>query len=103
VNKKRRKNMDRNTAVSNIRYFEKVLCKRLTSKQFDRTVWCLMQGQHDPEMPDLDKNQYAVILGRLGGQAKSEVKAKSSRLNGKLGGRPKKPKLPAPVFGDVGG
>ena len=27
--------------------------------------------------------------GRIGGSAKSEAKAKASRLNGKLGGRPK--------------
>lgn len=35
------------------------------------------------------KNQAAVELGRLGGSAKSEKKAKASRENGKKGGRPK--------------
>ncbi len=32
----------------------------------------------------------AVALGRRGGSAKSERKAKSSAANGKLGGRPRK-------------
>lgn len=32
----------------------------------------------------------AMVLGRRGGQAKSEKKAQASRENGKLGGRPKK-------------
>ena len=36
------------------------------------------------------KNPHAVALGRIGGKVKSEKKAKSSRENGKLGGRPKK-------------
>ena len=36
------------------------------------------------------KNQSAVELGRLGGQAKSERKAKTSVENGKKGGRPRK-------------
>ncbi len=37
-------------------------------------------------------NQDIVLFadaGRIGGSAKSEAKAKASRLNGKLGGRPK--------------
>ena len=38
-------------------------------------------------------NKHAVILGRLGGQSKSEAKRKASRENGKLGGRPKKKKI----------
>lgn len=45
------------------------------------------------------KNLYAQVglsvaasaLGKLGGSAISAAKAKSSRANGKLGGRPKKP------------
>lgn len=36
------------------------------------------------------KNPAAVALGRLGGSIKSRAKAKSSKANGKLGGRPKK-------------
>lgn len=36
-----------------------------------------------------DKNPAAVALGRLGGSAKSERKAKSSAENGKKGGWPK--------------
>ena len=36
------------------------------------------------------KNPAAVALGKLGGQAKSQKKAQSSRENGKKGGRPKK-------------
>ena len=38
------------------------------------------------------KNEAAVSLGKLGGSAKSEKKAKSSAENGRLGGRPKKSK-----------
>jgi hypothetical protein len=38
------------------------------------------------------KNQAAVSLGRLGGKSTSEAKRRAVRENGKLGGRPKKPK-----------
>ena len=37
------------------------------------------------------KNTHAQALGKLGGLVKSDKKAESSRLNGKKGGRPKKP------------
>jgi hypothetical protein len=37
------------------------------------------------------KNPAAVALGKLGGSSKSPAKQESSRKNGKLGGRPKKP------------
>ena len=37
-------------------------------------------------------NKAAQSLGRLGGLAKSEAKTAAVRENGKLGGRPKKPK-----------
>lgn len=40
----------------------------------------------------MKKNPAAVELGRLGGCVKSKAKKKSSRVNGKLGGRPKKAK-----------
>lgn len=36
------------------------------------------------------KNIHAVALGRLGGQVKSEKKARAVRKNGRKGGRPKK-------------
>ena len=35
-------------------------------------------------------SQAASALGKLGGAAKTEAKARASRANGKLGGRPKK-------------
>jgi hypothetical protein len=38
----------------------------------------------------MDINKAAATLGRKGGSAKSDAKAKASRENGKLGGRPKK-------------
>lgn len=38
----------------------------------------------------MNKNPAAVALGSLGGKAKSDKKAQSSRKNGKKGGRPKK-------------
>lgn len=38
----------------------------------------------------LMKNKHAQQLGKLGGQVKSEAKAKAVRENGKKGGRPKK-------------
>lgn len=41
------------------------------------------------------KNQAAVSLGRLGGKSTSEAKRRAVRENGKLGGRPKKPKRAA--------
>ena len=34
----------------------------------------------------------AAQIGRIGGKASSEAKVTAARLNGKLGGRPKKPK-----------
>jgi len=37
-----------------------------------------------------EEKKAAAILGRKGGQAKSEKKAQASRDNGKLGGRPPK-------------
>lgn len=49
------------------------------------------------------KNPAAVALGRLGGLAggvvKSRRKARASRANGKLGGRPKKPVDPQATTG----
>jgi hypothetical protein len=36
------------------------------------------------------KNPHAVALGRKGGQARSELRKIQARINGKLGGRPKK-------------
>jgi len=39
------------------------------------------------------KNPAAVALGRLGGKAKSEAKARASAANGKKGGRPRKEKI----------
>lgn len=38
----------------------------------------------------MSKNPHAVALGRKGGSATSKRKAKSSRENGKKGGRPRK-------------
>jgi len=35
-------------------------------------------------------NPAAQQLGRLGGMARSEAKARAARANGKLGGRPRK-------------
>ena len=40
-------------------------------------------------------NKAAQSLGRLGGLAKSKAKTAAVRENGKLGGRPKKPKRAA--------
>lgn|SRR6188768_2151041 len=41
-------------------------------------------------MTTVKKNKHAVALGRLGGRSTSEKKKAAVRLNGKLGGRPKK-------------
>lgn len=40
-------------------------------------------------MKTKEKNLHAVFLGKLGGARTSLKKKKSSRENGKLGGRPK--------------
>jgi hypothetical protein len=40
------------------------------------------------------KNPAAVALGKLGGKARSEAKAKAARENGKRGGRPRKTQKP---------
>ena len=42
-----------------------------------------------------EMNPAAQSLGRLGGLAKSKAKTAAVRENGKLGGRPKKPKRAA--------
>ena len=47
------------------------------------------------------KNKHAQQLGKLGGQVKSEAKAKAVRENGKLGGRPKK-EQECPLKGRMG-
>jgi hypothetical protein len=41
------------------------------------------------------KHLAAATLGRKGGQSKSKAKQKSSRENGRLGGRPRDKKKPA--------
>jgi len=41
-------------------------------------------------MSESEKNAAAVALGRLGGLAKSNRKAKASKKNGRKGGRKKK-------------
>ena len=38
----------------------------------------------------MDATKAAQFLGRLGGSVKSKAKTKSSRVNGKLGGKPRK-------------
>ena len=40
-------------------------------------------------------SKYLSSIGRKGGQAKSRAKLAAARANGKLGGRPKKPKRAA--------
>ena len=37
------------------------------------------------------KNPHAVALGKRGGRKRTKRKADAARVNGKLGGRPKKP------------
>ena len=46
------------------------------------------------------KNPAAQQLGRLGGLAKSKAKTAAVRANGRLGGRPKKPKRAARLPND---
>jgi hypothetical protein len=41
--------------------------------------------------------KYASEFARLGGLSKSPARAKASRKNGKLGGRPKKTAKPAEI------
>ena len=54
-----------------------------------KSTWAEMtEEEKDLELSKLS----AATLGRKGGSVKSERKTKSSRENGKLGGRPKKEK-----------
>ena len=58
-------------------------------------------------MKELDIHSAAQALGRLGGLAKSETKAKAVRKNGKRGGRPQgskdsKPRKPKRTVGERG-
>jgi hypothetical protein len=42
--------------------------------------------------PDISISNAAAAMGRIGGKSRSELKQKSVRANGLLGGRPRKPK-----------
>lgn len=42
-----------------------------------------------------EASKYLAAIGRRGGKAKGGAKADTARANGKLGGRPKKPKRAA--------
>ncbi len=42
-----------------------------------------------PPHKEFTPHEFAVMLGKLGGQSKSKAKAEAARRNGKLGGRPK--------------
>jgi hypothetical protein len=44
--------------------------------------------------------QYLADIGSKGGQSKSRAKLSAARANGKLGGRPKKPKRAARLPND---
>ena len=48
--------------------------------------------EKNTDKESMSKNPNAVALGKLGGKVKSSKKAKAVRINGKLGGRPKKAK-----------
>ena len=48
------------------------------------------RGQVEVEEIDADISKAASAFAKLGGSCKSDAKTKSSRENGKLGGRPKK-------------
>jgi hypothetical protein len=55
-----------------------------------------------PDEPETDDEFHdsAVMLGRLGGQSKSEAKIKASKENGKKGGYPKgRPRTKKPEWG----
>ena len=51
--------------------------------------WICIGSQEFVKRKD-ERTAAAILLGRRGGLARSEKKAKSSRENGKLGGRPRK-------------
>ena len=51
-----------------------------------------LQSEKDRATEYANLSDFAVALGRKGGQAKSEKKAASCRENGKKGGRPRKVK-----------
>jgi len=83
-------------------YGQPIIVLDTDNKALDITSWILLNYQIVKATPEelellkrvliVDPRFAAAELGRKGGLATSEAKKKSSRDNGKLGGRPKKKK-----------
>ena len=59
-----------------------------------KTLRAVFEACVEPLTPNLVA-QYLASIGAKGGRAKTRSKLAAARANGKLGGRPKKPKLAA--------
>ena len=83
-------------------YGQPIIVLDTDNKALDITSWILLNYQIVEATPEemellkrvliVDPQITAAYLGRMGGLSTSEAKRKSSRENGKLGGRPKKKK-----------
>jgi len=77
-------------SVNSVRLLSDIAWSMASPQQ--RKIWEQWSNTVTETGPDLDISSAASVLGKKGGASKSNAKKKSSRDNGRLGGRPKKEK-----------